>query len=65
MLNTRYYLSGNSIVFPRRGFVFHRSFGENYWNYSKISARRKLKQWYTKGQQNDILHYLQEQKYLI
>lgn len=59
-----YYLSGTTIVFDRHGFVFHITFGENYRNYTVIEARRKLKRWYTKSQQDDILRYLKEQKYL-
>jgi hypothetical protein len=61
----RYYVEGNNIFFPKHGFVFHYSFGEAYRNYSTINARRKLKRSYTKSQQDDIIHYLKEQKYII
>ena len=61
----RYYVEGNNIFFPKHGFVFHCSFGEAYRNYSTINARRKLKRSYTKSQQDDIIHYLKEQKYII
>jgi hypothetical protein len=61
----RYYVVGNSVVFPKHGFVFNCCFAEAYRNYSIISARRRLKKHYTKSQQNDILHYLKEQKYII
>ena len=61
----RYYVEGNNVFFPKHGFVFHLSFGEAYRNYSTINARRKLKKgWYTRSQQNDIIHYLKEQKYI-
>ena len=60
----RYYLEGNNVVFPKHGFVFHCSFGESYRNYSIIKARQKLKRSYTHSQQDDIIHYLKEQKYI-
>lgn len=61
----RYYIEGNNVFFPKHGFVFHYSFAEAYRNYSTIEARRKLKKHYTKSQQNDIIHYLKEKKYII
>ena len=64
-MNQRYYFSGVNVVFPRHGFVFHINFHEAYRDLTVISARRKLKQFYTKGAQNDIIHYLKEQKYII
>ena len=60
----RYYVEGNNIFFPKHGFVFHCSFAKAYRNYSTINARRKLKRSYTKSQQDDIIHYLKEQKYI-
>ena len=65
MSDIRYYVVGDSVVFPKHGFVFHRLFAEKYRNYSTINARRKLKKHYTKSQQDDIIHYLKEQKYII
>lgn len=61
----RYCLEGDNVVFPKHGFVFHRSFGEPYRNFSTIKARQKLKVYYTKSQQDDIIHYLKEQRYII
>jgi hypothetical protein len=60
-----YCINADSVFFPKHGFVFHRNFGEKYRNHSVIEARRKLKKHYTKSQQNDIIHYLKEQKYII
>ena len=60
----RYYIEGNNVVFPKHGFVFHCSFAEAYRNYSTIQARRKLKNSYTRSQQDDIIRYLKEQKYI-
>jgi hypothetical protein len=60
----RYYIEGNNVVFPKHNFIFHCSFGQTYQNYSTIQARRKLKNSYTKSQQDDIIHYLKEQKYI-
>lgn len=58
MTSERYYVSGQNVVFPRRRFIFHTSFAHNYAGLTTIEARRKLKQRYTKGEQNDILYYL-------
>jgi hypothetical protein len=63
-VNERYYVSGQNVVFIRRRFIFHITFGENYAGLTLIEARRKLKQRYTKGEQNDILHYLKTNNYL-
>ena len=60
----QYYIEGNNVFFPKHGFVFRCSFAEVYRNYSIINARRKLKKSYTKSQQDDIIHYLKEQKYI-
>ena len=59
-----YYVENDNVFFPKHGFVFHYSFAVAYRNYSTIEARRKLKKSYTKSQQNDIIHYLKEQKYI-
>jgi len=59
-----HYVENDNVFFPKHGFVFHCSFAEAYRNYSTIEARRKLKKHYTKSQQNDIIHYLKEQKYI-
>jgi len=59
-----YCIDGDNVIFPKHGFVFHYSFAEAYRNYSTIETRRKLKKYYTKSQQNDIIHYLKEQKYI-
>ncbi len=56
--DSRYIVSGNHVIFTRRRFVFHITFGQSYANMTLIEARRKLKKYYTKGEQNDILHYL-------
>jgi hypothetical protein len=61
----RYYLSGNNVIFPKHNFIFHCNFGNTYYNYSIVRARRKLKTYYTRSQQDDIIHYLKEQKYII
>jgi len=63
-LNERYYVSGQNVVFTRRRFIFHITFAENYTGMSVIEARRKLKRHYTKGEQNEILHYLKTNNYL-
>jgi len=60
----RYEINGNNVIFPKHNLIFHFSFGQAYKNYSTIQARRKLKKSYTKSQQNDIIHYLKEQKYI-
>lgn len=61
----RYHIDGNLVFFPKHNFIFHCRFAESYKNYSIIEARRKLKKYYTKSQQNDIIHYLKQHKYII
>jgi hypothetical protein len=51
--------NGNSIIFPV-GLCFHKSFIKTYNGLSIINTRRKLKVWYTKSQQNQIIHYLKD-----
>lgn len=59
------YIDGNSVIFPKHKFIFYRNFGRSYQNRTIINARRKLKQYYTKSQQNDIIRYLREHKYIV
>jgi len=54
----RYIVSGKNVIFTRRRFVFHITFSENYAGMTIIEARRKLKKYYTKGEQDEIIHYL-------
>jgi|APGre2960657373_1045057.scaffolds.fasta_scaffold537722_1 hypothetical protein len=56
--DSRYFVSGNHVIFTRHRFVFYITFGQNYAGMTLIEARRKLKKYYTKSEQNDILHYL-------
>jgi hypothetical protein len=61
----RYYKSGNSIVFTKFAMIFYHSFGENYRGLTLIQTRRKLKKvGYTHGAQDEILHYLKQEKYI-
>ncbi len=48
-----------------KGLVFHKSFVNTYKGMTLINARRELKRWYTKSQQDAILKYLKEQKIII
>jgi len=61
----RYYKSGNSIVFTKFAMIFYHSFGETYRDLTLIQARGKLKKvGYTHGPQDEILHYLKQEKYI-
>lgn len=61
----RYYKSGNSIVFTKFAMIFYHSFGETYKGLDLIQARRKLKKiGYTHGPQDEILHYLKQERYI-
>lgn len=61
----RYYKSGNSIVFTKFAMNFYHKFSETYQGLSLIEARRKLKKiGYTHGAQDEILHYLKQEKYI-
>jgi SOS response regulatory protein OraA/RecX len=45
--------------------IFYHSFGENYRGLTLIQTRRKLKKvGYTHGAQDEILHYLKQEKYI-
>ena len=63
-IHERYYVSGSNVVFTRRRFIFHTSFALNYLGMTMVEARRKLRERYTKGEQNDILHYLKQNNFL-
>ena len=61
----RYYKSGNSIVFTKFAMNFYHKFSETYQGLDLIEARRKLKKiGYTHGAQDEILHYLKQEKYI-
>jgi hypothetical protein len=61
----RYYKSGNSIVFTKFAMIFYHTFGETYRGLTLIQTRRKLKKvGYTHGAQDEILHYLKQEKYI-
>jgi SMC interacting uncharacterized protein involved in chromosome segregation len=45
--------------------IFYHKFAETYQGLDLIQARRKLKKTgYTHGAQDEILHYLKEEKYV-
>lgn len=45
--------------------IFYHKFGETYRGLTLIQTRRKLKKvGYTHGAQDEILHYLKEEKYI-
>jgi hypothetical protein len=61
----RYYRDGNSIVFAKFGMNFYHKFAEMYQGLNLIQARQKLKKiGYTHGAQDEILHYLKQEKYI-
>jgi hypothetical protein len=56
-------LENNNVIIGN--FVFHKSFVNTYKGMTKIQARRKLKEYYTRSAQNRIIHYLSENRILI
>jgi hypothetical protein len=39
----------------------HISFSRKYYGLSISGARRKMKGWFTRGQQDELIHYLKTQ----
>jgi|694.fasta_scaffold00486_52 hypothetical protein len=60
----RYEIHGQSIFFKKVPLVLHISFSRKYYGLSISAARRKMKGWHTRGQQDEIIHYLKTQKYI-
>jgi len=54
----RFYETDKSIVFPKLQFCFHKSFVKTFKGKTIIQARRVLKMYYTRSQQDEIIHYL-------
>lgn len=54
----RYVESGNCVIFPKVGLRFHKSFSDRYEGMDIVSAKRKLKPWFTHSQKDEICHYL-------
>ena len=52
-------------MFTKFAMNFYHKFAETYQGLNLIQARRKLKKvGYTHGPQDEILHYLKEEKYI-
>lgn len=52
-------------MFTRFAMIFYHTFGETYRGLTLIQTRRKLKKvGYTHGPQDEILHYLKQEKYI-
>ena len=51
---------GESIFFHKTKMVFHVSFVQRFYGCNVVSARRKIKGWFTRGQQDEIIHYLKK-----
>lgn len=56
----RYIETDSSVFFPKVGLVFHVSFSNSYRRMNIIQVRRKLKVYFTKSQQDEIIHYLRK-----
>lgn len=52
----------NDLVCFPCGLIFNKGFVNKYRGLTLINARRKLKVWYTKSQQDQILSFLKKKK---
>jgi hypothetical protein len=64
MNEQRYEICGQSVFFKKVPLVMHISFSRKYRGLSVSGARRKMKGWFTRSQQDEIIHYLKTQKYI-
>ena len=60
----RYYETETSVFFVKTGMVFHKSFSHKYKGLSIVQARRVLGQYFTRSQQDEILHYLKDKHHI-
>lgn len=58
----RFREDGDNVIFPKIGFVFHKSFADRFRNMTFIQARRNMKNWFTHGQKDEIVHYLKAKR---
>ena len=61
-IGERYIEHGESVSFPKIGFVFHKSFVNRFKGMTLIRAKQKMKRVFTSGQKSEIAHYLKEKK---
>ena len=61
----RYRHIGDSVLFLKHGFVFHKSFRKTYSGMTIPQARFKMRKRYTHSQQDELIHYLKEQNLLM
>lgn len=54
----RFIEQGDSVIFPRSGFCFHKSFVKRFKGMTFIRAKQKMKHQFTHAQKDDIVHYL-------
>lgn len=52
----------DNVIFPKIGFVFHKSFAEKYKGMIPPQARRSMKGWFTHREKDEIIHYLIQRK---
>jgi hypothetical protein len=53
---------GDNVFFPKVGLCFHKNFQKRFVNKTISVARRSLKDYFAKSQQNDIIHYLKTKR---
>jgi hypothetical protein len=58
--NERFIEHGNNVMFPKIGFVFHKSFVNRFKGMTFIQARRTMKNWYSHAEKDEIIHYLKK-----
>lgn len=54
----RFVENGDNVIFPKIGFVFHKSFADRYKGMGYSQAKRKMKGWFTHREKDEIVHYL-------
>jgi hypothetical protein len=51
--------NGNNVIFPQE-FIFYKGFVNTYKGMTVIQARRKLKNYYHRSMQDEIIRYLKQ-----
>lgn len=54
----RFIERGNNVIFPKIGFVFHKSFVNRFRGKCVINSKRIMKHQYTHSEKDEIVHYL-------
>ena len=61
-IGERYIEYGESVSFPKIGFIFHKSFTNRFKGMCLVRAKQHMKGDFTNGQKSEIAHYLKEKR---